>query len=116
MLTDYDIKNLRQIGDIRHAFEAWTGETTHVIDAAEFLEYCAQTGIISQDTHIHRHGDGVVCIPKPVTMRFDAGRAEYYEQEKLFSYTFAEFFADFEGQSLHEALELFLTDTRITSG
>jgi len=119
-ITDYDHSNIRRINGIQHAFEAWTGDanepTTHIIDVAEFLEYCRDTNQIHPDADISRHGSGLVRIPERITGGWDAGRGEFYEQEKTFSYSFADFLADFSGAGLTEALTKFLNDSRICAG
>lgn len=114
-LTDYDHANMRRIGNIQHGFEAWTESETIIIDVAEFLEYCAQTKIIHEDSHISRHDAGLIQIPEKITGGFDAGRGEYFETEKTVSYSFAEFLADFSGNGLDEALNKFVNDKRTTA-
>jgi len=114
-LTDYDHSNVRRINGA-HAFEAWTGDAnkpeTHIIDVADFLEYCRDTNKIHSDADISRHGAGLVRIPERITGMWDAGRGEFYEQEKTFSYSFADFLADFSGAGLTESLTNYLNDIK----
>lgn len=117
-LTDYDHSNMRRIGNIQHAFEAWAcnndNPQTHIVDVADFLEYCRDTALIHEDADISRHGAGLVRLPVRITGRFDAGRGEFYESEKMFSYTFTDFLSDFVGAGLTEALTKYINDTNST--
>lgn len=124
IVHDYDHSALkpRSYSDQTLVFPAWLetempGELKEVhVNVADFLEYCRDTNQIHPDADISRHGSGLVRIPVKITGRFDAGRGEYYESEKTFSYTFADFLADFSGTGLTEALTQFLNDSRTNAG
>ena len=118
---DYDHSALkpRSYSDQTLVFPAWIGdenEPTEVqIAAADFLEYCRETSLIHEDAHISKT---ISYISIPVEIPgFDAGRDEFFQAfGKPREQTFAEFFADFYGNGLTEALTRFLNDSRICAG
>ncbi len=118
---DYDHSGLkpRSYSDQTLIFPAWIGdenEPTEVqIAAADFLEYCRETSLIHEDAHISKT---ISYISIPVEIPgFDAGRDEFFQAfGKPREQTFAEFFADFYGNGLTEALTRFLNDSRICAG
>lgn len=117
---DYDHASLkpRSYSDTALVFPAWIGdeeEPTEVqIEAAAFLEYCRETGLIHEDAHI---GKTISYISIPVGIPgFDAGRDEFFQAfGKPREYTFAEFLADFAGNGLSEAITQYLNDISITA-